>query len=182
LPYTTLFRSVGVAFKLVQALCVRRGREKWLPAFLKLAAIGTVADVVPLTGENRVIAKLGLEKLSQGPHTVGLRTLLEVAGLANRTVDGFGVSFVLAPRINAAGRMSSPDIATRLLLACDEAQAEEVRRLAEQLNEENARRQVHEAEIVAAARKSVESDPAIGAHNLLVVAGEGWHRGVVGIV
>jgi single-stranded-DNA-specific exonuclease len=177
-----MLAGVGVAFKLVQALCIRRGREKWLPAFLKLAAIGTVADVVPLTGENRVIAKLGLEKLSQGPHTVGLRTLLEVAGLANRTVDGFGVSFVLAPRINAAGRMSSPDIATRLLLASDEAQAEEVRRLAEQLNEENARRQAHEAEIVAAARKSVESDPAIGAHNLLVVAGEGWHRGVVGIV
>ncbi len=177
-----MLAGVGVAFKLVQALCVRRGREKWLPAFLKLAAIGTVADVVPLTGENRVIAKLGLERLSQGPHTVGLRTLLEVAGLANRTVDGFGVSFVLAPRINAAGRMSSPDIATRLLLASDEAQADEVRRLAEQLNEENARRQAHEAEIVAAARKSVESDPAIGAHNLLVVAGEGWHRGVVGIV
>lgn len=177
-----MLAGVGVALKLVQALCQRKGREKWLPAFLKLAAIGTVADVVPLTGENRVIAKLGLERLSQGPHTVGLRTLLEVAGLANRAVDGFGVSFVLAPRINAAGRMSSPDIATRLLLASDEAQADEVRRLAEQLNEENARRQAHEAEIVAAARKVVDSDPAIGAHNLLVVAGEGWHRGVVGIV
>lgn len=177
-----MLAGVGVALKLVQALCQRRGREKWLPAFLKLAAIGTVADVVPLVGENRVIAKLGLERLSQGPHTVGLRTLLEVAGLANKPVDGFGVSFVLAPRINAAGRMSSPDIATRLLLASDEAQVVEVRRLAEQLNEENTRRQTHEAEIVAAARKSVESDPAIGAHNLLVVAGEGWHRGVVGIV
>src|SRR5690606_2717632 len=168
LPYTTLFRSVGVAFKLVQALCVRRGREKWLPAFLKLAAIGTVADVVPLTGENRVIAKLGLERLSQGPHTVGLRTLLDVAGLANRAVDGFGVSFVLAARIEAGGRMGSPVIATGLLLASNETQADEVRRLAEQLNEENSRRQADEAEIGAAAREVVDSDPAIGAHNLLV--------------
>jgi single-stranded-DNA-specific exonuclease len=174
--------GVGVAFKVVQALCQRTGREKWLPAFLKLAALGTVADVVPLVGENRVIAKLGLARLSQGPHTVGLRTLLDVAGLSGRVVDGFGVSFVLAPRINAAGRMSTPDIATRLLLASDETQADEVRRLAEQLNEENTRRQTHEAEIVAAARKSVDADPAIGAHNILVVAGEGWHRGVIGIV
>ncbi len=174
--------GVGVAFKVVQALCERTDRQKWLPAFLKLAAIGTVADVVPLVGENRVIAKLGLERLSRGPHTVGLRTLLEVAGLADRSVDGFGVSFVLAPRINAAGRMSTPDIATRLLLASDETQADEVRRLAEQLNEENTRRQAHEAEIVTAARKSVDADPAIGAHNILVVAGEGWHRGVIGIV
>jgi single-stranded-DNA-specific exonuclease len=174
--------GVGVAFKVVQALCQRSGREKWLPAFLKLAALGTVADVVPLVGENRVIAKLGLERLSQGPHTVGLRTLLDVAGLAGKAIDGFGVSFVLAPRINAAGRMSTPDIATRLLLASDEAQAAEVRKLAEQLNEENIRRQAHEAEIVTAARKTVDADPAIGAHNILVVAGEGWHRGVIGIV
>lgn len=174
--------GVGVAFKVVQALCERTDRQKWLPAFLKLAALGTVADVVPLVGENRVIAKLGLERLSQGPHTVGLRTLLEVAGLADRAVDGFGVSFVLAPRINAAGRMSTPDIATRLLLATDETQADEVRKLAEQLNDENTRRQAHEADIVAAARKAVEADPAIGAHNILVVAGEGWHRGVIGIV
>lgn len=174
--------GVGVAFKVVQALCQRSGREKWLPAFLKLAALGTVADVVPLVGENRVIAKLGLERLSQGPHTVGLRTLLDVAGLSGKAVDGFSVSFVLAPRINAAGRMSTPDIATRLLLASDETQVHEVRKLAEQLNEENVRRQAHEAEIVAAARKTVDADPAIGAHNILVVAGEGWHRGVIGIV
>ncbi len=174
--------GVGVAFKLVQALCQRYGREKWLPAFLKLAAIGTVADVVPLVGENRIIAKLGLEKLSQGPHTVGLRTLLESAGLQNKTIDGFHVSFVIAPRVNAAGRMSTPDLATRLLLASDETQADEVRRLAEQLGEENTRRQAYEADIVADAKKQVETDVRIGAHNILVVAGDGWHRGVIGIV
>jgi single-stranded-DNA-specific exonuclease len=174
--------GVGVAFKVVQALCQRFDRDKWLPAFLKLAAIGTVADVVPLVGENRVIAKLGLERLSRGPHTVGLRTLLESAGLGNRPIDGFHVAFMIAPRVNAAGRMSTPDIATRLLLACDETMADEARSLADQLNAENLSRQAHEAEIVASARKLVESDPAVGAPNVLVVAGEGWHRGVIGIV
>lgn len=174
--------GVGVAFKVVQALCQRFGREKWLPAFLKLAAIGTVADVVPLVGENRIIAKLGLERLSQGPHTVGLRTLLESAGLQNKTIDGFHVAFVIAPRVNAAGRMSTPDLATRLLLASDEAQLDEVRRLAEQLGEENTRRQAYEADIVADAKKQVDTDVRVGAHNILVVAGEGWHRGVIGIV
>ncbi len=174
--------GVGVAFKVVQALCQRFGREKWLPAFLKLAAIGTVADVVPLVGENRVIAKLGLERLSQGPHTVGLRTLLESAGLHNKTVDGFHVAFVIAPRVNAAGRMSTPDLATRLLLASDETQVEEARLLAAQLGEENARRQAYEADIVTEAKKQVETDIHVGAQNVLVVAGDNWHRGVIGIV
>ena len=93
-----------------------------MPAFVKIAAIGTVADVVPLVGENRVIAKLGLERLSKGTHTIGLKSLLEAAGLLGKTLDGFHIGFVLAPRINAAGRMSTPDIAARLLLAsrrCD---------------------------------------------------------------
>lgn len=174
--------GVGVAFKMVQALCQRFDKERWLPAFLKLAAIGTVADVVPLVGENRIIAKLGLERLSQGPHTVGLRTLLDSAGLTNKTLDGFHVAFVIAPRVNAAGRMSTPDLATRLLLACDEGQLDEVRGLAEQLCAENVRRQMHEADIVTEARKVVETDIQIGAQNVLVVAGEDWHRGVIGIV
>jgi single-stranded-DNA-specific exonuclease len=174
--------GVGVALKLVQALCMKHGREKWLPSFVKIAAIGTVADVVPLIGENRVIAKLGLEKLSRGPHTTGLKALLEASQLLNKVLDGFHVSFVLAPRINAAGRMSTPDIAARLLLASDDAMADEARALAEQLNEENTRRQDEEATIVAEAKKVIESDPSVGAHNVLVVGGEGWHRGVIGIV
>ena len=182
-PYPDKYLAgVGVALKLVQALCQRAGRESWLPGFVKVAAIGTLADVVPLVGENRVIAKIGLDLLSRGPHKVGLRALLDVAGLTGQTIDSFNVSFMLAPRINAAGRMSTPDIATRLLLAADETMAEEARALAVQLDVENVRRQEEEAGIVAVAKKLVQTDPDIGARSILVVAGEGWHRGVIGIV
>src|SRR6478736_9571033 len=121
--------GVGVALKLVQALCAAYGKSQWLPGFVKIAALGTLADVVPLVGENRVIAKIGLDLLSRGPHKVGLRALLDVSGLAGKAIDSYHVSFMVAPRVNAAGRMSTPDIATRLLLASDDALAEEVRRL-----------------------------------------------------
>ena len=174
--------GVGVALKVVQALCAKAGRTSWLPAFVKVAAIGTLADVVPLTGENRIIAKLGLSMLSKGPHKVGLRSLLDVCGLTGKEIDGYHIGFVLAPRVNAAGRMSTPDIAARLLLASDEGMSEEARGLAEQLNTENTRRQQEEAEIVAQARKAVETDLDIGSRTVIVVAGEGWHRGVIGIV
>lgn len=174
--------GVGVALKLVQGLCLRTGHGPWVPGFVKMAAIGTLADVVPLVGENRVIAKIGLEMLSRGPHKVGLRSLLEASGLAGRTVSSYQVAFMLAPRVNAAGRMSTPDIAMRLLLASDEALADEARELAGQLNSENLRRQQEEQQILAQARRIVETDPDVGARSVLVVAGEGWHRGVIGIV
>jgi single-stranded-DNA-specific exonuclease len=173
--------GVGVALKVVQALCTRADKSRWLPAFVKIAAIGTLADVVPLVGENRVIARLGLESLSRGRHTVGLRALLDCSGLTGKTIDSYQVAFMLAPRVNAAGRMSSPDIATRLLLATDDAMEAEARALAQQLNDENLRRQEEEAGLVAEARRAIDTDPAVGAHNVLVVGGEGWHRGVIGI-
>src|SRR3954462_559172 len=174
--------GVGVALKLVQALCRRAGRDKLMPGFIKVAAIGTLADVVPLVGENRVIAKLGLELLTKGPHKVGLRALIDVCGLTGKTIDSYHIGFMLAPRVNAAGRMSTPDIAARLFLADDEAMVEEVRQLALQLDGENVKRQDEEAEILAAAKKIVQSDPEVGARSVLVVAGDGWHRGVIGIV
>src|SRR4029453_6978680 len=174
--------GVGVALKLVQALCRVAGREPWLPGFIKVAAIGTLADVVPLLGENRVIAKLGLELLSRGPHKIGLRSLLDISGLSGKTIDSYHIAFLLAPRVNAAGRMSTPDLATRLLLANDEAIADEAGALAMQLDGENVRRQQEEVTILAEAKKIVTSDPDVGARSVLVVAGEGWHRGVVGIV
>jgi single-stranded-DNA-specific exonuclease len=174
--------GVGVALKLVQALCLRTGRTGWLPAFVKIAAIGTLADVVPLTGENRVIAKLGLAMLTAGPHKIGLRALLESCGLTGKEIDSYHIGFVIGPRVNAAGRMSTPDIAARLLLAADETMADEARALAEQLNAENLRRQKEEAEIVAQARKTVDTDIDVGSRTVVVVGGDGWHRGVIGIV
>ena len=173
--------GVGVALKVVQALCARAQKSKWLPAFVKVAAIGTLADVVPLVGENRVIARHGLASLSKGPHAIGLRALLDASGLTGKTIDSYHVGFMLAPRVNAAGRMSTPDIAARLLLATDERMEEEARALAQQLCDENTRRQLEEAELVAQAKKAIETDPAVGAHNVLVVGGAGWHRGVIGI-
>lgn len=174
--------GVGVALKLVQALCARAGKSAWLPAFVKIASIGTLADVVPLVGENRIIAKLGLQMLTKGPHKVGLRALLEAAGLNGKTIDSYHIGFMVAPRINAAGRMSTPDIATRLLLASDEGMASEAKELAEQLEAENTRRRQEDQDILAKAKKIVETDPEVGARTVLVVAGEGWHRGVIGIV
>ena len=163
----------GVALKVVQALCRATGRDSWLPGFVKIAAIGTLADVVPLVGENRVIAKIGLELLSKGPHKIGLRSLLDVSGLSGKAIDSYHIAFMLAPRVNAAGRMSTPDIATRLLLASDEALGDEARALATQLDAENVRRREEEAAIIAAAKKIVQTDPDVGAQTVLVVAGEG---------
>jgi single-stranded-DNA-specific exonuclease len=137
---------------------------------------------VPLVGENRIIAKTGLGLLSRGPHKVGLRALLDVCGLTGREIDSYHIGFVLAPRVNAAGRMSTPDIAARLLLASDEAMEAEARDLAAQLDTENIRRQQEEAGIVAQARRTVETDLEVGSRSVIVVAGEGWHRGVIGIV
>jgi len=174
--------GVGVALKVVQALCARAGRSQWVPGFVKVAAIGTLADVVPLVGENRVIAKLGLGMLTKGPHKVGLRALLDACSLTGKTIDSYHIAFMLAPRINAAGRMSTPDIAARLLLASEEGMQEEARALAGQLETENTRRRAEELDIVTKARKIVETDPEVGARSVLVVAGEGWHRGVIGIV
>jgi single-stranded-DNA-specific exonuclease len=177
--------GVGVAFKLVHGLLHASGRGiATLPHFVKIAAIGTLADVVPLVGENRVIAHCGLAGLSSGPHGAGLEALLAESGLLGRRLDSFHVSFVLAPRLNAAGRMSSPDVALDLLLmrGREEDVRGRARDLARQLAEENGRRQEQEAAILADARRSIEKDPQIGAHNLLIVAGEGWHRGVIGIV
>lgn len=174
--------GVGVAFKLVQALCQRTGHTSWLQGFVKLAAIGTLADAVPLRGENRVLAKVGLDRLSAGPHTVGLQALLEASELAGRRIGSEDIAFKVAPRINAAGRMSSADLAARLLLATRATDAADAKALAESLDAENIRRREEETTIVDEARRAISRDPDIGAQNLLVVWSAGWHRGVIGIV
>lgn len=180
-----MLAGAGVALKLVQALLAASDRSPdLLPGFVKMAAIGTLADVVPLVGENRVIASCGLDGLSSGPHAPGLEALLAESGLLGRALESFHVGFVLAPRLNAAGRMNSPDLALDLLLlrGRDDGVREAARALARRLSEENARRQEQEAAILAEAKRSIDKDPQVGAQNILVVAGDGWHRGVIGIV
>jgi len=177
--------GVGVALKLVQALMIESGRgAEALPHFLKIAAIGTLADVVPLVGENRIIARVGLAALSRGPNGTGLEALLQECGLAAKILDSFHVGFIMAPRLNAAGRMGSADAALDLLLmrGRDDATRAAAAVLARQLTDENTRRQAEEAAIVAEAKHIVEGDPDVGGHNLLLVSGDGWHRGVIGIV
>ena len=177
--------GVGVALKLVQALLTASGRgQELLPHFVKIAALGTLADVVPLTGENRVIAHHGLASLSSGPHTAGLAALLEESGLTGKRLDSFHVGFILGPRVNAAGRMQSADLALDLLLLRGSGAdiRQRARALARRLSEENTKRQEEEAGILAEAKRLIDNDLETGAHNMLVVAAEGWHRGVVGIV
>jgi len=177
--------GVGVALKVVQALLHTDERSRdLLPHFVKIAALGTMADVVPLVGENRVIARFGLRSLTRGPHAAGLEALLEECGLVGKTLDSFHVGFVVAPRINAAGRMGSANLALDLLLmrGRDADAKARARGLAQQLSAENTKRQEQDGAILTEARRIVDGDPEVGAQNMLVVAGEGWHRGVLGIV
>ncbi|MGB7923027.1 MAG: single-stranded-DNA-specific exonuclease RecJ [Pyrinomonadaceae bacterium] len=170
--------GVGVAFKLAHALFRERGRESQVGGFLKVVAIGTVADVAQLTGENRAIVSLGLSDLSRASNP-GLRALMEVAGCADgRGLTSTDLGFRLGPRINAAGRMDAARAIVELFETTDTAEA---RRLAERLNTLNSERQSAQREIVkrALAVLSVETD---GAHShVAVIAGDDWHRGVIGI-
>jgi single-stranded-DNA-specific exonuclease len=176
--------GAAVAFKLVDALlrtCVWEDarRERTLDSFLKLAAIATVADVVPLTGENRVIVKRGLAGLDR-VHNPGLRALLDVSGFPEGSAPSAGqVAFRVAPRINAAGRMDSAADVIEMFLTADATRARE---LAAKLHELNQDRQQTEAEIARAIYEQCAEQPVTDRDAALVFAGEGWHRGVVGIV
>ncbi len=174
--------GAGVAFKIAQGICIRAAHIGWVPALLKIAAIGTVADIVPLRGENRVIASLGLEALTVGVHTKGLQALLEVCGLTGRRIESDDVSFRLAPRINAAGRMSSAEVAAELLLSAGASSVEACSELAERLDELNNRRREQERQVTKAACETIDAGPAEAEQPCHVVWSEAWHRGVIGIV
>ena len=176
--------GASVALKLAAALMATLGwdgarRERLLESLMKLAAIATVADVVPLTGENRVIVKRGLEGL-RSVRNAGLRALLDVAGFAEGAAPSARqVAFQIAPRINAAGRMASAHDVVELFTTTD---VDRARAIAAQLHDLNADRQQTEAEIMRAILEQCEAQPVTDRDAALVFAAEGWHRGVVGIV
>jgi len=167
----------GIAFKLAQALLTEGGRPQLVESFMKIAAIGTIADIVPLTGENRVIAKFGLDGL-QRPRNPGLSALLEVCGVAGKPVSGSDVGFRIGPRINAVGRMAGASAAVDLFDAPD---LETAMRMALAMDSQNTVRQATEAEILAQALGQIEASEA-DSGCVAVIAGNGWHRGVIGIV
>jgi single-stranded-DNA-specific exonuclease len=170
--------GAGVAFKLAQALLEKSGRERVLASFMKVVAIATIADAVPLTGENRVIARLGLEGLRR-PVNTGLKALMETASVdLSRRLTATDVAFRLAPRLNAAGRM---DVARDVVELFSVKEPERARELAARLNTLNTERQQEEARIIESIEERLREDASLREAYCLLVDGDGWHRGVIGI-
>jgi len=170
--------GVGVVYKLINALCVEMGLGDQYNNYLDLVTLGTIADVVPLVGENRIIAKYGLPRI-QNTCNVGLKTLINNSGLKDKPINTFGVSFIISPRVNAAGRIGDAGRAVKLFTTDDEEEAFEI---VEGLNEENKFRQDTEGEIFRQAVDIIESQIDLDKEKVLVVSGESWHHGVIGIV
>ena len=175
-PFKNL-AGVGVALKLAMALAGPEGAEDAFRRYCTLAAIGTVADVMSMTGENRTIVHCGLQALPQSP-CIGLHALLRQAGLEGKAVTSTSIGFVLSPRINAAGRMGQADTAAELFLTGDSGRAEA---LARELCELNRERQQVEQQIFAEAEARIAALPECE-RSALVLESDTWHQGVVGIV
>lgn len=180
-PFSGL-AGVGVAFNLLMALrrsmrqqgCWAAGMEPNLKDCLDLVALGTIADVVPMVDENRIFVKHGLEVLTRGSRP-GIQALRDISGVTRGPVTSVTVAYRLAPRLNAAGRLSDAAVSARLLLS---DQADEARTLARKIDEDNTRRQKTERRILAEARKMLEPD---GVQESIILAAAGWHPGVVGL-
>jgi single-stranded-DNA-specific exonuclease len=175
--------GAGVVFKIAQALFAKfkdaTDQARLIPSFLKMVAIATIADAVPLTGENRTIARLGLEGLRR-PVNGGLKALMEVSGLnGERAVNAGDVGFRLGPRINAAGRMDVARDVIELFTCKDQDRCKDI---AEKLNQLNMERQAEEQRIVAEIEEQLGAEPDLTGKFCMVFDGDGWHRGVVGIV
>ncbi len=173
--------GAGIAFKLAQALMERRlahrDQSQLLLSFMKIAAIATIADSVPLVGENRVIASLGLSALRKAVNP-GLKALLEVAELGGKGLSSGEVAFRIAPRINAAGRMDVARDIIDLFSTKDSAQARDI---AMRLDKLNSERQEEERRILDAIEQRLAEETALRDSYCMVIDGEGWHRGVIGI-
>ncbi len=146
--------------------------------YAELAAVGTIADVVSVTDENRIIIEYGIEAVKCGKN-LGIRALLEASGALSRPIDPSVIAFNVAPRLNAAGRIGTPETAVRLLLTKDKNEAD---KLAKELNDTNASRQETEQRIFSEAMDKVMKDTAFDKKKVIVLSGEGWHHGVIGIV
>jgi single-stranded-DNA-specific exonuclease len=170
--------AVGVAFKLALALVrKRRGNENAVYGMLDLVALATIADIAPLRGENRVLARYGLKMLNE-TQNVGLRALIRAAGLADRPITAGRVGFILAPRLNAVGRLGHAIRGVELLLSTDEHKANALARDFEEMNER--RQEVDRATLVQA--REMLSSASMSETYGIVLAAEGWHPGVIGIV
>jgi len=168
----------GIAFKLIQALMPNEMFLNNIDEFIDIVAIATIADMVPLIDENRIIVKYGLG-IIENSNNLGIKMLVETCGLKGKKITSGHIGYTLAPRINAAGRISSPQNAVKLLTTDDEDEAMELAKL---LSEENSRRQEMEAEIVEEAFTKIHLDKAYESEKVLVIYGERWHHGVIGIV
>lgn len=172
--------GVGVAFKLALAVSMKMGikASETFDKYCDLAAIGTIADVVPLVDENRIIVAKGLSKLAE-PKRPGLRELFKIAGISGKPINASTIAFAVAPRMNAAGRLGTAKTAVELLLTNDDIRAEEI---AAELDRENKERQETEHQIHREALELIANDPNFSAKKVIVLAKEGWHNGVIGIV
>lgn len=169
--------GVGVAFKTVCAL-ENGDYSEILNEYADILAVGTVADVVDLKDENRAIVKYGVAKINANPCN-GINALRQIAGVSDRALNGVGITFSLAPRINAAGRMESAETALKLLLCEDLSVALGI---AEQVDNCNKQRHISENEIMEEAVACIEADKRLKYAKVIVVCGENWHHGVIGIV
>jgi single-stranded-DNA-specific exonuclease len=185
--------GVGVVYKLIQALFDRAGKSRSLRHYLKLVAIGTISDIAPLLGENRLFVRQGLKEIEEASLLTakerqenrkessppGLNSLLDVCGLAGRKVGEGDVGFRIGPRINAAGRMGETELAVRLFFSDS---IEETREIARRLDELNGERQKTEEAIFRQAEEKVRSRRLDERYRILILGSEAWHRGIVGIV
>ncbi len=171
-----MLAGVGVAFKVITAMAIKLGldNDSYLK-YLDIVTVGTIADIVPLLDENRIITKIGIDKVKNTKNE-GLKALIRVAGIKN--IDSTSISFGIAPRINASGRMADASVAVKLLLVTSPMEASS---LAELLDSQNKKRQTVEKKILEEVVKKIEKEK-LYERKSIVVAGKGWHQGVIGIV
>ncbi|MEN8905584.1 MAG: single-stranded-DNA-specific exonuclease RecJ [Clostridiales bacterium] len=176
-PFKNL-AGVGVAFKLIHGLCIKLNLNDLYLEYIDIVALGTVADVVPIIGENRIIVKNGIDKM-YSTNNIGLEKLMDVSQVLDKKITTYTIAFQIAPKINAAGRIGDANRSVELFLNKDE---DRVMSLAKELNKENKYRQEEEQKIIEEVISIIERDEKFKNKKILVLAKEGWHHGIIGIV